>query len=245
MPVFFLKSLLSVLTLALTFIAMFTMFEVLGRSEKRYNVETLKKIHRANGILYILLFIFIAYFCIVFILNTRAEPSPRAAFHAVFALAVIALLTLKISFVMIYRQFYGKVQAIGMTVALLSLGMFGTSGGYYLLITKFGAEKITAAKPGEAAGKKITVKTDMESIKRGRELYESKCYFCHDGYSNKTEVGPGHKGILKNPLLPVSKRPATPENAANQIRNPYKDMPPFAYLAEGQVQDLIAFLNTL
>ena len=69
--------------------------------------------------------------------------------------------------------------------------------------------------------------------------------FCHDAYSNKREVGPGHKGILKNPLLPVSKKPATPENVANQIRNPYKDMPSFSYLLDEDVENIVAFLNTL
>jgi hypothetical protein len=58
-------------------------------------------------------------------------------------------------------------------------------------------------------------------------------------------VGPGHKDILKNPLLPVSKKPATPENAADQIRNPYKDMPSFSYLLDEDVENIVAFLNTL
>ncbi|MEW6109544.1 MAG: cytochrome c [Nitrospirota bacterium] len=39
--------------------------------------------------------------------------------------------------------------------------------------------------------------------------------------------------------------PATAENIANQIRNPYKDMPSFSYLSDEDIQNLIAFLNTL
>ncbi len=240
---FFLKSLLSMGMLVMAGIAMFTMFEALGRSEKRYNIEKLKKIHKANGAAYLIFFAVISYLCIDFIVKTKAEPSARAVFHSVFALTVITLLFLKISFVRIYRQFYGKVQTIGLIIAIATFGMVGTSGGYYLLITKFGREKA----PDKTIEKqlKIAVKTDAESINRGKELYESKCYFCHDAYSYKKGVGPGHKGILKNPLLPVSKKAAITENVANQIRRPYKDMPSFSYLSDEQVEDIVAFLKTL
>jgi len=236
--------------IASTLIAMFTMFEVFGKNEKRFNIEKLKKIYKINGVIYFLLFIVIAYFCLNFVMGTKTELSSRGAFHSVFAIAVISLLGLKVSFVRIYRQFYNKVQALGLLIALTTFGMFGVSGGYYLLVTKFGTDKTfniadrykkeTAVKSGM-----FTVKTDAESISRGKDLYESKCYFCHDAYSNKAKVGPGHKDILKNPSLPVSGKPATPENVANQIKNPYKDMPSFSYLPDEDVQSLVAFLNTL
>lgn len=252
MPVFLLKSLLSIVLFILTLFAMFTMFEVLGKNEKKYDIERLKKIHRANGIVYFLFFILIAYFCLNFILNTKTELSPRASFHAVFALSVIILLCLKISFVRFYRQFYGQVKIIGLLIGLITFAMIGTSGGYYLLVSEFGTDQrviktLSTKKQAEPAreANKIEVRTDAVSIAKGKELYESKCYFCHDAYSHEVIVGPGHKGILKNPLLPVSKKPATPENAANQIRNPYKDMPSFSYLLDEDVENLIAFLNTL
>ena len=57
--------------------------------------------------------------------------------------------------------------------------------------------------------------------------------------------GPGLKGILKRPTLPVSGRPATPENVYRQLREPYKNMPSFAQkLTDDDVFNLIAFLNT-
>ncbi|MBI5025499.1 MAG: cytochrome c [Nitrospirae bacterium] len=267
MSTLLLKSILSLITILSAFIAIFTMYEILGRSEKKYDIAKLKKIHKANGIVYFLIFIFIAYFCLNFIITSKSELSPRGIFHSVFAFTVIVLLCLKISFIRIYKQFYGKVQTIGLLIALITFGMVGTSGGYYLLVTEFGRDKafdkIMEYKkegPSKIADKKvvaptlrgnrdegikIAVKTDPESIRKGKELYESKCYFCHDAYSTKAAVGPGHKGILKNPLLPVSKKPATPENVATQLRNPYKDMPSFSYLSEDDVLNIIAFLNTL
>ena len=249
MPIFLLKSLLSLLLLLLTFIQIFTMFEVFGRAEKKYNIDKLRNFHRLDGKLYFILYVLIAYFCLNFIYHTEAEPSPRATFHGVFALSVLVLLLLKVSFVRIYRQFYGYVKTIGILIALLTFGMIGTSAGYYLLITNFGTDilfkKAVEEKSGLAKDAMIIVKTDLESIKKGRELYDSKCSFCHDPYGTEKIVGPGHKGILKNPFLPASKKPSTPENIANQIRNPYRDMPSFSYLSNKQISDIIAFLNTL
>lgn len=252
MPIFFFKSILSLFMILFALIAMFTMFEVFGRSEKRYNIEKLKKIHRANGIVYFLFFIFIAYFCMDFIFATKTEPSPRSTFHSIFSLTVIIFLGLKVSFVRLYRQYYGKVQTIGILIALLTFGMIGTSGAYYLMVTEFGTDQAVIKKLGSKKqearaidANKIEVRTDAESIKRGKEMYESKCYFCHDAYSNKTEVGPGHKGILKNQLLPVSKKPATPENIRQQLKYPFDKMPAFDYLTEEEIASIIAFLRTL
>ncbi|MDH4231784.1 MAG: cytochrome c [Nitrospirota bacterium] len=250
MHIFTIKSLLSLVIVFSALVAMFTMFEIFGRSEKRFNSEKLKKTHRLNGIIFLAFAVAIAFLCLDFIVKTKAEPSPRAALHGVFALAVFILLMLKIAFVRFYRQFYGQVQTLGLLIALLTLGMVGTSGGYYLLVRGFAKEipvSVRQEQPKEEAHEpsEPAVRTDAESIARGKELYESKCSFCHDAYSNETVVGPGHKGILKNPLLPVSKKPATPDNAANQIRNPYKDMPSFSYLSEDDVQNVVAYLNTL
>jgi hypothetical protein len=250
MDIFLFKSILSMIVILVIFVALFTMFEIFGRSEKRFNIEKLKKLHRANGILYLLLFIFIACFCLDFMVKTKVEPSPRALFHSVFALTVLILLCLKISIVRFYRQFYGKVQTIGLLIALISFGTVGTSGGYFLLVTRLGTD-IPAAKVGEhkkdvfQEGIKVVVKTDPESIAKGKGLYESKCIFCHDPYSTKRKFGPGHQGILKNPYLPVSKRPATPKNILNQLRNPLQNMPSFSELPENDALNIIAFLNTL
>lgn len=91
----------------------------------------------------------------------------------------------------------------------------------------------------------IVLKTDSENIGAGRILFMQKCESCHDPYSKMTLSGPGLQGILKSPLLPVSKKPATPENIANQMRHPMSSMPSFVYLDDDDVENIIAFLNTL
>jgi hypothetical protein len=53
------------------------------------------------------------------------------------------------------------------------------------------------------------------------------------------------KGILKNPELPLSRRPATPDNIRDQLRKPFGRMPSFDYLREEEVDDIIAYLITL
>ena len=104
-------------------IAMFTMFEIFGRSPQRFDTEKLKSIHRINGRIYFLLFLLLTYICIDFIIATKVELSSRATFHSVFSLAVLVLFLLKISFVKIYRQFYGHVQVLGILVVLFTFGI--------------------------------------------------------------------------------------------------------------------------
>ncbi len=91
----------------------------------------------------------------------------------------------------------------------------------------------------------IMVKTDDESIGKGKEIFDSKCFFCHDANSTKKGVGPGLKGILKGDKTFVSNKPATPKNIVDQLKNPYKTMPSFSSLSEEDILNIIAYLNTL
>jgi hypothetical protein len=235
------------------FVNVFTMFEVFGRGEKRYDVSTLKKVHRINGLIFVSIYLFITYFCLRSIVNGQLELSPRAAFHGVLALAVIFLLAFKILFIEIYRQFYSKVLAIGPVIALMALGMIGTSGGYYLLVTRFHTDKTfdeireykDKGTSAEVEAKGVKVKTDPESIEKGQKLFNAKCSSCHDAHSTNAMIGPGLKGVLKNQTLPISRRPATPENVRHQLLQPFGKMPPFDSLSEEEVSDIIAYLNTL
>jgi mono/diheme cytochrome c family protein len=97
----------------------------------------------------------------------------------------------------------------------------------------------------EKTQKKIIARTDQKSIKAGKVLFAQKCEYCHDPFSTMRLGGPGLKDILKNPLLPATKKPATPENIASQMRHPLSNMPSFVYLDEDDVENIIAFLNTL
>lgn len=99
--------------------------------------------------------------------------------------------------------------------------------------------------PSAKAESGIMIKTDDESIGKGKEIFDSKCYYCHKTNSTKKGVGPGLKGILKGDKTLVSDMAATPENIAKQIRTPYKSMPAFSSLSEEDILNIIAYLNTL
>jgi hypothetical protein len=137
MPIELIKSILSSVMIAMAAVQMFIMFELFGKDQVRYNATTLKRIHRINGRIFILLYFFIAYFCLGYIISTKSEPTPRVAFHAVFALSVIILLFIKISFIRFYRQFYEKVLTLGPLIAFFTFVMMATSGGFYFLVTLF------------------------------------------------------------------------------------------------------------
>ncbi len=117
--------------------------------------------------------------------------------------------------------------------------------GFMSACAKVAQRQQNVTKANETVPKVIVLKTDKESIKAGKTLFMQKCEYCHDPYSTNTLGGPGLKGILKNPVLPVSKKPATPENIAGQMRHPLSKMPSFVYLDEDDVENIIAFLNTL
>ena len=92
---------------------------------------------------------------------------------------------------------------------------------------------------------KLTARTDEESINQGRDAFELLCKKCHDAYSKTFIRGPGLKEILKRDKLPVSEKPATPENIMIQLNTPFKSMPSFHFISKEMQLDIIAFLNTL
>jgi len=105
-----------------------------------------------------------------------------------------------------------------------------------------------ATQPVSVHGKKnedSLVKTDEESIHRGKDLYKKLCKKCHDTYSTEKIIGPGMQGILKKDMLPFSQKPATARNILNQLNNPFDKMPSFHFLSEEEKLSIIAFLNTL
>jgi hypothetical protein len=257
MTIFFLKSLLSLLLFIIAAAAMYAMFEALGRNTPSPSAERLKRFHKAIGYLYAALFIFISYLCIGFAAASRNDPSPRAALHIVIALSIIALFLLKVLYVRFFRQFYTQAKAIGVIIGVFSFVLVGLSGGFYLVTSRFGRDltvdksvyyelkgPLLIVEQMERPGI-MAIRTDRLSIGRGRTLFASKCAVCHDPNSTRRIIGPGLKGILKRPTLPISGHPATAESIRFQLRQPMGRMPSFAYLSDEEVEDLIAYLNTL
>ena len=257
MTIFFLKSVLSVLMLLPAVYGMYAMYAVFGQTPVAEHVARQKRRHRAAGYFFIVLLLIVTYLCVTFAMAARTEPSPRASLHILLALAIVALLMVKVLFLRRFRQFYEQAKAIGTVIGILSFVLVGISAGYYLAVSRLGQDRTMDRSASYAlSGPFLTVKeigglesgavrTDRRSIERGRVLFVSRCAACHDPKSTRTVVGPGLQGLLKNPKLPVSGNPATAESIRFQLKQPLGRMPSFAYLSHDEVEDLIAYLNTL
>ena len=257
MTIFFLKSLLSLPLLVAAALSTYAMFEVFGRSENPVLIDHFKRRHKIYGYIFVVLFVLISYLCIGFAAAAKGEPTPRAVGHIVLALAVAALFLLKVLCVRIYRQFYSYAKIIGIIMAVASVMLVGISGGYYLVVSGFGQDRTTdksvyyslqgpfLAVVKTGAPGVSTIRTDRLSIEQGKTLFAARCGACHDPLTTNVILGPGLKGLLKNPVLPTSKHPATDESLRFQLRQPMGRMPSFAYLSEEEMSDLVAYLNTL
>jgi len=241
-----LKSLLSLALLVLTLFGMWSMYEIWGsvKSEGK-NIARLKRLHRASGIIYAGLFLFISYYCLVYLAGSRAEPTPRAVFHGVFSLTIFFLLLLKVAYIRIWKKYYLSAKLIGTLIGLVTFGMIATSAGYYFLVTDMGRERwfdeqyyrrMMRAEPRAS--------TDASLVSKGMAIFENNCEICHYRDSTETLIGPGLKGILKRDALPVSGRPAIPANIRRQIKTPYRNMPVYG-LTDEEIEAIIAYFKTL
>lgn len=241
MTILTLKLLISVLFLASMLVAVLTMFEVLGRKEKRFDTERLTRVHRVNGILFFLIFLVLALMGMAHIALTKVELSPRAALHVMLAHGVLFLLIFKLAIIKAYRQFYSRVPTLGMLIAFLALGTVASSAGYYVL-TMIPLSRVPAQT---AAIREKGDEPHVPNALKGKELFQAQCSRCHDAGSDTAPGSLGMKGILKGPALPATGRPATAENIVLQLRTPYKGMPSFPHLTEAEVNDLIAYMKGL
>ena len=87
---------------------------------------------------------------------------------------------------------------------------------------------------------------DGDLARKGARLYSDNCLSCHGFLPTEIKSGPGMKGILKNPTLSSSNKPATPESIIDQLTKPYKMMPSFKdKLSQDQMKAIIEYLKTL
>ncbi len=235
---------------------MYSMYALFGRTPDASRAPSYRKRHRAAGYAFLILLLLISYLCIDFAVGARVEPSPRASLHMLLAFVVTGLLIVKISFLRLFRQFYDQAKTMGTVIGILTFALVGVSAGYYLAVSRLGLDKTMDRSAnysfrGPLLEVKLTglpserIRTDSRSIERGLIMFESRCANCHDAHSARTIIGPGLQRILKNQKLPVSGHPATAESIRFQLKQPAGRMPSFAYLSPDEVDDLIAYLNTL
>ena len=241
------KTYLASLLLVIGFLATLTMLRLQGGGEKVRKPDRARTTHKVLGFIYFILLLVLVFTGMRYVAWGRGEPSARAILHVVLASALFTVFVLKLLIVRFYRGLLGIVWALGMIVFVLTALVFSTSAGYYLarrgempgwgggFAPGAGAVKVAEAPTKAAAG----------DIVMGGAVYEKYCAFCHHSGSTDPKLGPGLAGVLKAETLPVSGRPATVENVLSTLREPIGTMPAFTKLTEEEIEDLIAFLETI
>jgi cytochrome c2 len=210
----------------------------MGKTERKVNVQILRKMHKSAGFVFAGLLLVISYFCLKYWAMVGDQLSTRAVFHGVLSLTLIIILILKLSIVQFYKQFLRLVPVMGMIVFVLSFVVFSTSAGFFFLRTLGArAESSDISEPAQTP--------PQGSAEKGAALFKSKCLSCHYADKEENKHGPSLKNILKKENLPFSKRPANVENIKKQLKTPFLVMPSFVSLSEQEITDLIAYLKTL
>jgi cytochrome c len=88
---------------------------------------------------------------------------------------------------------------------------------------------------------------NAQAADQGAVLFKNKgCAQCHAADSTQKGIGPGLKGLFKGKGNLVSGRPVTDTNVRDQIKTPYKNMPPFKdRLNENELDQILFYLKTL
>ncbi|MFC2165866.1 c-type cytochrome [Acidobacteriota bacterium] len=218
--------------------ATITMLTVMGKTEKKMSVVTLRKMHKMFGFIFLILFLILGIMGSKFWASTGDEISARAVLHAVLALGLFIIFFLKIVIIQFYKQFLRIAPTLGMAVFCLSFVVFYISGGFYTLrtlSTPSPPKEQTQTPPAQVQG----------NIQSGKVLFDTKCANCHLADSVEKRIGPGLQDLLFKDTLPHSGRPATVENILSQFERPVLTMPAFKNLTEQELADLITYLKTL
>jgi mono/diheme cytochrome c family protein len=103
----------------------------------------------------------------------------------------------------------------------------------------------TPAAPAEEAAAETTVQA-IGDAGAGERVFAGSCAGCHHRDSADHKIGPGLAGLFGRNEIASSGRPVTPESVREQIVAPAGGMPAFErFLSDEQLDDLIAFLQTL
>ena len=232
MVTFWTKSILAIPWVGLAVLNLILMLELLGRTEKRFDPRVLRFVHRVVGILWIVLFLVLSYFCLKIMRASGQELSARGALHSILAVATFVLLCLKLLAVRFYRKYYAMAAPLGLALFGFTVMTAASSAGYYFTL-----------RGATVAPATMGLESDLARV--GSEIFHEKCSDCHFSDRTENKVGPGLKGILKGDTLPVSGWSATEESIRRQLKTPFGSMPAYRDMPEDQTETLIAFLRSL
>jgi len=131
---YLIKSLLAVLLLAAGTTAFLSMMARFGRPGDEARSERLRRLHKKAGWVYVALVAPLAVFGADFLVEMGDGLSIRAGFHVVLAMALLAILVLKVLVVKTYRQQLKFAPSLGMTLFAVTLVVFLITAGYFGLL---------------------------------------------------------------------------------------------------------------
>ena len=236
MSIQLLKSILAVILLAAGLVAALAMLISMGRSEKKANPVTLRKVHRTAGYMFVIFLLVLAALGAKIFVGAGDALSPRAVLHAFLALFLLFILFLKIALARFYKSFLRLVPSLGMAVLILALVVFSVSAGYFLLRMAFASD----ASPGVSGTPRL--QGDAAS---GNGLFARHCASCHYADRDEPKLGPGLRGLFQRDRLLSSGRVLTEETVRQQLISPFRSMPSFRSLSDGEIAHLVAYLKIL
>jgi hypothetical protein len=131
---YLIKSLLAVPLLAAGTTAFLSMMARFGRPGDEARSERLRRLHKKAGWVYVALVAPLAFFGADFLVEMGDGLTIRAGFHVVLAVALLAILLLKVLVVKTYRQQLRFAPSLGMTLFALTMVIFLITAGYFALL---------------------------------------------------------------------------------------------------------------
>lgn len=237
MSIYLWQSLLAVAFFIFALAAFFTMFAVMGKMELKASPKRLRSRHKIFGGLFFLVLVVQSVVSLRHVQIMGDQLSLRAVLHAVLALTLIVVFSLKILSVSYFKKFIKFAPALGMIVISLVFLVTATSAGYFFLRMN---------QPISSSESQASEFTDIAGVpENGQRIFRNRCEICHTPDSDRRKTGPGMKEILTREKLPSSDRPATAANIIEQLHRPLRAMPAFPGLSQQELADLLSYLETL
>lgn len=130
---FWIKTILASLVLGTGLVSLLTMMARFGRPGDELRSERLRRRHKIAGCMFIALLAPLAYFGAGLIMEMGDGLSPRGTFHFVLAMALIAVLLLKLLVVKTFRQLLRYAPTLGLALFSLTLVIFLITAGFFIL----------------------------------------------------------------------------------------------------------------
>ena len=233
MTFFQVKTLLAVLLVAAGMTAALSMLTLMGKTERKLGVMTLRNMHRAAGYSFAVLLVVLAAMGLSYLGAAKDTLPLRGVLHWTLGSLLVFLLLLKLVVVRVYKQFLKFVPVMGMMVITLALVVATLSAVFFVVTGGL------SPAPGAMSGTEGTAEL-------GRATFATYCSDCHNSDSQERKVGPGLAGLFDRDALTIGDRPVTRENVRGQIVTPAGTMPSFGgFLSEEQLSDVVDYLETL